>query len=105
MSKVAAQFKAKGFKANAPIITPELKATPRTNCGYWVYLFARGYKAATGSIPKVAIKAGTGSCVSTYNPPQRLKNMRPTASRTVTYPEASGRSLHLSTLLSKLRSK
>ena len=60
-----------------------------------MYLLANGYKAATGRILKVAINAGTGSWVSTYNPPHKFRKSKPAASRVDTYPEARGRFLHL----------
>lgn len=56
---------------------------------------ANGYSAATGRMLKVATNAGTGSWVSTYNPPHKLRKSKPAASRVDTSPEAKGRFLHL----------
>lgn len=71
-------------------MTPELKATPNTNCGYFVYLLANGYNAAIGRIQNVAIRASLGNFVSTKSPPQRLANSNRAASVLLTSPEANG---------------
>lgn len=60
-----------------------------------MYLFASGYKAETGNIINVAIRAYFGSCVRTKRPPHKFKNNNLAAYFTETSPEAKGLILHL----------
>ena len=84
---------------------PELKAEAKIACGCFIYLLAKGYKADTGKIIKVAAKASKFIWFNTIKPPQRLRKRIFAASYVLTYPDARGRVLHLSTFLSNYLSR
>ena len=80
--------------------TPKLNVIANTNCGYLKYLFAKGYRAAKGTIANDAAIAGQFKNVKTPKPQLQLINRFMKASFNDNSPDANGLNFVLSTFLS-----